>query len=624
MKETRMGAKRLLFGVLCAGALALSGGIAPAGAAPPEPALVLTPNPALLQPEYVGPCGLVVDPNGNFYVGNYYNHNVVFRDDYLLLANVDPLDGPCGLALDSTGRLYVNNYHRNVERYTLSPFPPPDSAPFPPPQFGPGAVIDSSHPTGIAVDAATDDVYVNARTYIARYGPGGAGPPLRIGEGSLGDGYGLTVSGFPGNVDFPSTAGRIYVPDHSDETIKVYDPAVRVDEPVQTIDGSGLPGGGFRSLRDSAIAVDRVTGEIYVADTIAHPQYTELPEATIYVLQPDGTVDPDRYRLKYNIVDPSPPGLAVDNTTRSSQGHVYVTSGNTFRASVYAYAPGSATRESGPPLAGVSSAPGDGSSPAEAPSPAMASSTAPTGPPAPSATASTIAQRGSLRVAVSGKLAPRRLPRRGVAPIAVSVGGRITTTDASLPPQLKKLRIELNRNGKLDYRGLPTCEYSRIQPGSSSRALAGCRSALVGKGSFTANITLSGQEPYPTKGALLLFNGVRAAKPVLFGHIYSPRPFATSFVIVFAVHKLGRGTYGTALNAPLPQAMDAWGRLTGLQMTLSRRYSYRGERHSYISAGCPAPRGFPGAVFPLARTSFAFDGGTKLNSVITSICKARG
>jgi hypothetical protein len=70
--------------------------------------------------------------------------------------------------------------------------------------------------------------------------------------------------------------------------------------------------------------------------------------------------------------------------------------------------------------------------------------------------------------------------------------------------------------------------------------------------------------------------------------------------------------------------MDAWGRLTGLQMTLNRRYSAGGRRHSYISSGCPAPKGFPGAVFPLARTSFSFTGGKKLTSTLSSTCKARG
>jgi hypothetical protein len=235
-----------------------------------------------------------------------------------------------------------------------------------------------------------------------------------------------------------------------------------------------------------------------------------------------------------------------------------------------------------------------------------------------------IAQQGNLRVTVSGKFAPKKLPRQGVAPISVSVGGQIATTDETLPPTLKTLKVELNRHGRLDYEGLPQCEYGRIQPGSSSHALAGCRSSLVGEGTFSADITLSGQEPYPTQGKLLVFNGVKGGKPVLYGHIYSAHPFATSFVIVFKVSQLKKGTYGIVLNAPLPKAMKSWGRLTGLSMTLDRRFNYKGTSHSYISSGCPAPKGFSATPFPLARTSFAFDGGAKLSSVLTGECKVRG
>jgi hypothetical protein len=235
-----------------------------------------------------------------------------------------------------------------------------------------------------------------------------------------------------------------------------------------------------------------------------------------------------------------------------------------------------------------------------------------------------VSKQGTLQVTVDGRLKPKRLPRSGTAPISVSVGGVISTTDQSLPPQLKTLRIELNRHGHLDTAGLPDCVYHRIQPGSSSRALSACRSSLVGKGSFSAAITLAGQEPYPTKGKLLVFKSSRKGKPVLYGHIYAPRPFATSFVIVFKVSKHRHGTYGTVLNAPLPKAMDAWGRLTGLNMTLSRRYRFKGQSHSYLSSGCPAPKGFPGAVFPLARASFAFAGGQKLSSTFSGNCKVRG
>jgi hypothetical protein len=235
-----------------------------------------------------------------------------------------------------------------------------------------------------------------------------------------------------------------------------------------------------------------------------------------------------------------------------------------------------------------------------------------------------IAQKGTLRVTVAGKLAPKALPRKGAAPISVSVGGQITTTDQSPPPQLKTIGVELNRNGRLDYAGLPTCPYDRIQPASSQRALSACRAALVGKGSFSAEISLAGQEPYPTKGKLLLFNARQGGKTVLFGQIYSARPFATSFVIVFSVKALAKGSYGTALEATLPAALSTWGNLTGIEMTLSRRYNANGHSHSYISAGCPAPKGFGGAVFPLARTSFGFAGGEELTSVLSGTCKVRG
>jgi hypothetical protein len=62
--------------------------------------------------------------------------------------------------------------------------------------------------------------------------------------------------------------------------------------------------------------------------------------------------------------------------------------------------------------------------------------------------------------------------------------------------------------------------------------------------------------------------------------------------------------------------------LTSLEMTL-RTYSYKGRRRSFVSAGCPAPDGFPGALFTLARTTFSFAGGTKLSSTLTGQCKVR-
>ncbi len=235
-----------------------------------------------------------------------------------------------------------------------------------------------------------------------------------------------------------------------------------------------------------------------------------------------------------------------------------------------------------------------------------------------------IARKGKLQVKVSAKLAPRSLPRDGTAPISVFFSGAISTTDESQPPQLKQLRIEINRHGRLDYTGLPVCHPEEIQPASTGRALAACRRSLVGQGTFWASVIFAGQAPYPTKGRLLVFRGESKGRPVLLGQIYSAHPFATSFLIPFSISNVGHGTYGTVLTASLPGALGNWGYVTAIEMKLSRRYTYRGSTHSFISAGCPAPKGFPGAVFPLARTSFRFDGGRQVTSALTRTCRVRG
>ena len=235
-----------------------------------------------------------------------------------------------------------------------------------------------------------------------------------------------------------------------------------------------------------------------------------------------------------------------------------------------------------------------------------------------------VTQAGNLRVTVSGGLKPHALPRSGAAPVSVQVGGQISTTDETQPPQLQELQIEINRQGRFDYTGLPTCQISQIQPASDSRALANCRKALVGEGHFAGTITLPGSEPFPIAGRLLVFNGSEGGHPMLLGHIYTPQPFGTSFVIRFQITTRKGGTYGTVLTANLGSALGEKRNLTAIEMKLSRRYSYKGRSRSYVSAGCPAPKGFTKAVFPLVRTSFRFAGHQTLDSTLTSSCGVRG
>ncbi len=232
-------------------------------------------------------------------------------------------------------------------------------------------------------------------------------------------------------------------------------------------------------------------------------------------------------------------------------------------------------------------------------------------------------QKGTVRVAVSGSFSPKRLPRHGSAPIEVSIGGRISSTIPGGPPQLKQVAFAFHRAGRMQRRGLPVCRLGRINPSTTQEAFANCKESLVGDGHFSANVKFPEQSPFPSQGKVLAFNGVLGGAPVIFAHIYGTKPVPTSYVLPLRIHRT-KGTFSTLLSASLPVATGDWGYVTGLSLKLGRTFTARGKRRGFLSAGCPAPEGFPGALFPLARTSFAFAGGKTLKSTLTRSCRARG
>jgi len=233
-------------------------------------------------------------------------------------------------------------------------------------------------------------------------------------------------------------------------------------------------------------------------------------------------------------------------------------------------------------------------------------------------------RKEGVTVSVSGKLTPTALPRRGTAPIGISVGGTIAATPPAGPPKLTKLTIALNRNGWLDTQGVPRCRLGQIRPSTTREALAACGSSLVGEGSFAANVKIPEQSPFPSNGKVLAFNGRLHGRPAIFAHIYGLRPVPTSNVLPFTISK-SAGTYGTQLEASFPRVTGEWGYVRAISMNLNRRFSVHGKTRGYVNASCPAPRGFPGASFPLARATFVFDTGlTIVAPPMIRSCTAKG
>jgi DNA-binding beta-propeller fold protein YncE len=269
-----------------------------------------TGNPVFPPPDgqIEGACGVAL-LGGSIYVSDYYHHAV----DNFSSGPVIPVgapNGPCGLASAGSGALYANIWHQSVVRLLPS-----------------ALTIDEGESTGVAVDQATGNLYVDDGTYVAVYEPSGAavldegGKPLRIGlgplgESSLGDGYGVAV-----------LEGKVYVPDAADNTVKVYEPATDPVNPSSVI-GATAPGGGFNSLVDAAVTVDPTTGHLLVLDNL-QPGF-EHPEAAIDEFDASGNF---LGQLAQRVIDGEPSGLAV------SGGDLYVTTGNDEGANVVEFGP---------------------------------------------------------------------------------------------------------------------------------------------------------------------------------------------------------------------------------------------------------------------------------------------
>jgi hypothetical protein len=273
--------------------------------------------------EFEDACGVAVDSAGDIYVADYYHRRIYVYDagrTYMTqIADPDP-DGPCDLAVDSTGNLYVNHWHRDVVRFAPSSYPPTPLT-----TYGAATTVDAARSTGVAVDPATDDVYVDDLTYVARYSaPVGPEPQAvaTLGSGSLGSGYGVAVSAHP------ASAGDVYVPDAADDTVKVYDPGAP-GSPVQVIDGAGTPQAGFHSLLDSDVAVDASSGHVYVADNL-EPRFAR-PAAVVDEFNSAGDY---RGQLPRTFLDAEPTALAV-----AGGGDVYASNGNTEEATIDIFGP---------------------------------------------------------------------------------------------------------------------------------------------------------------------------------------------------------------------------------------------------------------------------------------------
>jgi hypothetical protein len=229
---------------------------------------------------------------------------------------------------------------------------------------------------------------------------------------------------------------------------------------------------------------------------------------------------------------------------------------------------------------------------------------------------------GNLIVSFDGRFSPHALPRDREVPVTVDLSGKLKTADGERPPALRSMSFAVDRHGVLSMRGLPACEPRELESTSSEEALSRCRGALVGRGSFGANVDFPDLE-FPVKGRMLAFSSRARGRPALALHIYGTSPVEATFVLILHISRPPRGTFGTVLTTHIPRLAADLGYVTDFALSFGRRYRHEGRPRSFLRARCAAPAGFPGALFNFVRGRFHFANGNTVTTTLARDCVVR-
>lgn len=245
-----------------------------------------------------------------------------------------------------------------------------------------------------------------------------------------------------------------------------------------------------------------------------------------------------------------------------------------------------------------------------------------------SAVAATAALAASIAVAgapVTGKdgnsqsidvkIAPKKLSKTSYSPATLEVTTKVTSNSANgVPSPAVRVVVDFDKSAKLYTKGIPTCNAALLQNTSTEVALQQCGKAKIGAGKAAALLPV-GTQIFPVQQTVTAFNGVpKGGKPVVLLHTYGTTPIQTSFVLTGVVSNYNKEGYGPRLDVEVPLLAGGAGALTDFNVKIDKKYRYKGQQRSFISAKCPNSKKLK------ARGAFTFKDGETITAFSKQTC----
>jgi hypothetical protein len=216
------------------------------------------------------------------------------------------------------------------------------------------------------------------------------------------------------------------------------------------------------------------------------------------------------------------------------------------------------------------------------------------------------------------KIAPKQLSKTTLTPSTLEVTTKVTSSSPTgVPSPAVRVVVDFDKNAKLYTKGIPTCNAAKLQNTSTEVAKQACGKAEIGSGKASALLPV-GTKIFPVEQVVTAFNGVpQGGKPVVLLHTFGTTPIQTSFVLVGTVSNYNKEGYGPRLDVAVPLLAGGAGALIEFNVKIDKKYFYKGEKRSFISAKCPKNKKLK------ARGAFTFKDGETITAFSKQSCQQK-
>ena len=157
-----------------------------------------------------------------------------------------------------------------------------------------------------------------------------------------------------------------------------------------------------------------------------------------------------------------------------------------------------------------------------------------------------------------------------------------------------------------------------MQSPDTKTAEKACKPAIIGTGTTGVEILFEESRPVQVNSKLLVFNGgTKGGKTTFFIHAYITVPVPAAIVTTVKIKKINKGRYGLLSVAKIPKIAGGSGSVTSFNLTINKKFTYKGKKVSVLTAKCPDGK-------LQAHATAIFADGTKASAEFIRTCTGKG